>query len=107
MTPTKIGVVVLLSSAGIVFVSWCLLGGGRGLAIYRRATASKLRRVVFSILFVVALFDAVGVFGTWNDLPVVLRICLPIMRLQLSLLFIAFIALIWDWLARRLRRTSN
>jgi len=43
-------VILPLFLAAIIIVSWLLLGRGRGSVIYRRASATKVRRTVFSIL---------------------------------------------------------
>ena len=90
---------------GFIVGSWFYFGGGRALWLYRKATASKPRCVVFSVLLIWTLYDSVMTFRDWGDLPLFFRVCGFFGSLLLSLWFVGLIAIAWDWLARRVRRT--
>jgi hypothetical protein len=96
---------VSVAVVGLAVVSWLFFGGGRWLLFYRQATASKVRCVVFSVLLLWALYDSVMTFRNWGDLPLFFRVCGFVGSFLLSFLFVGLIALAWDWLARRFRRT--
>lgn len=95
----------VLCVALLIVAVWLLVGGGRGALFYRQATASKVRCVVFATLLIWAMYDAVMTLRDWGPLPLFVRACGFFMSLLLSLFFIGLIALAWDWLVRRFRRT--
>lgn len=76
---------------------------------YAQATATKLRRVVFSLLALWAVLDAVLTFRDWRNggLSLALSTFGLVGSFCLSMLFIGLVALIWDWLARRFGRRVN
>jgi ABC-type sulfate transport system permease component len=74
---------------------------------YRQATASKVRCVVFSVLLAWALLDAALTYRGWADLPLYARLFGFVGSLLLSLIFVSVLAMIWDWIARRVRGTST
>jgi uncharacterized PurR-regulated membrane protein YhhQ (DUF165 family) len=72
---------------------------------YAQATATKLRQVVCSILVVWAIVNALL---TNDQMPTIgLRIWGFISSLGLSVLFIALLFLVWDWLVRRFGRATR
>lgn len=76
---------------------------------YAQATATRLRRIVFSGLLLWALVDAILTFRDWHrgGLATWLAITALVLSLCLSLLFLGFLALAWDWLARRYGRATR
>ena len=75
------------------------------LAFYRQATASKPRCIVFSILLLWALADAVL---TAKEMPTMgVAVTGFSMSFGWSLLFIGLIILVWDRLAMWFRRPKN
>lgn len=77
----------------------------RILPLYSEATATRPRRVLFSILTVLALVDAIL---TARGMPTaVLAVVGFVFSFLLSLLFIGLLVLIWDWLARRFGRATH
>jgi hypothetical protein len=72
---------------------------------YAQASATRLRQVVFSVLIVWAIVDAL----LTNDvMPTFwLRICGFLGSFFLSLLFIGLLVLVWDWLVRRFGRATR
>lgn len=70
---------------------------------YAQATATKVRRIVFSLFLLWALVDASLTLRDWRHGGAPLSLCAFsfIGSLCLSLLFIGLIAMVWDCLARR------
>ena len=71
---------------------------------YLQASATKPRRVVFSILVLWAVLGGFLSFRDWrhnNNAPFWLSFAGFLGSVFLSLWFIALVAMIWDWLARR------
>ena len=68
-------------------------------AFYSQATATPMRRVVFSVLLVWALALVVSTARTMPTAT--LGVLGGVMSLSGSLLFIGLVALVWDWLAHR------
>jgi membrane protein YdbS with pleckstrin-like domain len=73
---------------------------------YSQATASKSRRIAFSILLAWAILNAVLTFHDWPK-PWWLEVGGFVMSLLASLLFIGVLILVWDWVARRFHKTTH
>jgi hypothetical protein len=91
---------------GLAVVAWLFFGGGRWALFYLQATASKIRRAVFSVLLIWALADSVLTFRDWKELPPFFRLCGFVGSFLLSFLFIGLLALAWDWIAHRWGRRA-
>jgi hypothetical protein len=75
---------------------------------YRQATATVLRRVVFSLLLLWALTDAALTLRDWHrGLPMWVTVIGFFLSFFTSLLFIGLLTLIWDWFVRRFGRATR
>lgn len=68
-------------------------------SFYTQATATRLRRVVFSVLLVWAV--TLGVLTARMMPTAALGLLGGVLSLFASLLFIGLVAMVWDWLGRR------
>ena len=85
--------------------------------VHFKATATRLRRVVFSVLLIWALVDSfLSLYDGWFNssttaAPLWGRIAISIvmyfMSLCLNLLFMGIVALGWDWSARRCKNREK
>ena len=76
---------------------------------YGQATATRLRRLVFSAFLLWAIIDALLTVRDWRHNDASLFLCMVgfIGSLWLSLLFIGLIAMVWDWLSPRYRTATR
>jgi hypothetical protein len=91
---------VLDVAVGLIVAAWLAFGGGASL-LYRKATASVARCIVFSVLLIWVLADAALTFRDWVEIPLYLRLYGFFGSALWSLIFVAALAFVWDWIACR------
>lgn len=76
---------------------------------YGQATATTLRRIVFSVFLLWAVTDASLTVRDWRYNGASLFLCVFgfILSLCLSLVFVGLIAMVWDWLSPRFRVSTR